>query len=410
MEENNEKKGKGGAIGAVIGTIVLAAVCATGGWIGCDMWSKIRAEAIKNAVAAPAAKQMAATVAVKEVEMRRYNLPERYVAHAEPVQEVELLPQVDGYIKEIKFKEGDIVKAGAVLYVLDDERYLAVVNQRKADLAAVESEARRAERYWERMQKADSRGITQLERDNAEAEAEKAKASVLQAKANLVVAEYDLKKTTVIAPISGQIGKTVAHIGDYVAPSKGALAKIVQIDPIRVTFPMTDRAYIGWRAAQVKGQAPDMRMRLILPNGDEYKMQGVWDFDDNTMSKETATITMRLSFPNPDRLLVPNSYVTLLADYKTPPEFPCIPQQAVFDLVGGNQGVWVLKDDMTVEQRVVKVREMSEGWTPVVEGLKLGEKVVISGVGKLGTGMKVSLVEPTPNDDITKGFQSKVNE
>jgi RND family efflux transporter MFP subunit len=312
---------------------------------------------------------------------------------------------VDGYIKEIKFKEGDIVKAGDVLYVLDDERYRAVANQRKADLEAAEAEARRAKRYWERMQKADSRGITQLERDNAEAGADKAKAAVLQAKANLVVAEYDLKKAQVIAPISGQIGKTSAHVGDYVAPSKGALARIVQIDPIRVSFPLTDRAYVGWREALKKGKAPDYRMRLVLPDGSVYSGEGKWDFDDNEMSRDTATIIMRLSFPNPDRLLIPNSYVTLLTDYKTAPKLPCIPQQAVFDLVGGSQGVWVLKDDSTVEQRVIEVREMDKGWTPVVSGLKLGEKVVISGIGKLAPGMKVTEVDPTANADIDPNFK-----
>ena len=401
--ETNEKKSKGGAFGAAVGTIVLVAASATGGWIACEMWPK-------RAGGMPQIPQMMATVAVKEVEERPYNLPERYVAHAEPVQEVELLPQVDGYIKEVKFKEGDIVKEGAILYALDDERYHAVVNQRKADLEAAEAEARRAVRYWERMQKADARGITQLERDNAEAGAEKAKAAVLQAKANLVVAEYDLKKTKVIAPISGQIGKTVAHVGDYVAPSKGPLAKIVQIDPIRVTFPMTDRAYIGWRSAQKKGKEPDMRLRLLLPDGTEYDRQGSWAFDDNIMSKETATITMRLSFPNPDRLLIPNSYVTLLADFKAPPKLPSIPQQAVVDLVGGSQGVWVLKDDMTVEQRVVKVREMNDGWCPVDDGLKLGEKVVISGHGKLGPGVKVALAEPTMNDDLDPNYQPPVKE
>ena len=300
METNNEKKNKGGAIGAVIGTLVLAVACAAGGWIANDLWPK-------RPPVMPQMPQMTATVAVKEVEERTYNLPEKFVAHAEAMQEVDLLPQVDGYIKEIKFKEGDIVKAGAVLYVLDDERYRAVANQRKADLEAAEAEARRAERYWERMQKADSRGITQKERDDAEAGADKAKAAVLQAKANLVVAEYDLKKAVVIAPISGQIGKTSAHVGDYVAPSKGALARIVQIDPIRVTFPLTDRAYIGWRAALKKGKAPEYRMRLMLPDGSAYGEEGKWDFDDNEMSKDTATIIMRLSFPNPDRLLIPNS-------------------------------------------------------------------------------------------------------
>ena len=408
METNNEnmnteETGKGGAIGAVIGMIVLAGACGAGGWIANDLWPKKK-------VAPPAPPQTMTTVAVKSVEEREYNLPEKFVAHAEAMQEVDLLPQVDGYIKEIKFKEGDIVKAGTVLYVLDDERYRAVANQRKADLEAAEAEARRAERYWERMQKADSRGITQKERDDAEAGADKAKAAVLQAKANLVVAEYDLKKAVVVAPISGQIGKTSAHVGDYVAPSKGALARIVQIDPIRVTFPLTDRAYIGWRAAMKKGKAPDHRLRLMLPDGSEYFGEGKWDFDDNEMSKDTATIIMRLSFPNPDRLLVPNSYVTLLTDYKTPPKFPCIPQQALVDLQGGNQGVWILKDDGTVEQRPVEVREVSEGWCPVVKGLALGEKVVISGTGKLATGMKVKEVEPSPNADIDPSFKSKTAE
>ena len=154
----------------------------------------------------------------------------------------------------MKFKEGDTVKAGQLLYVLDDERYQAVANQRKAALAAAEAELRRADRYFKRMSEADARGITQLERDNAEAAAESAKAGVLQAKANLVVAEYDLKKTKVYAPISGQIGKSNMYVGDYVAPSKGALARIVQIDPMRVTFPLTDRSYIAWRRAKEEGR------------------------------------------------------------------------------------------------------------------------------------------------------------
>ena len=394
---------KGSKIGSAIGVTVLAAACVTGGWIARELCPK-------GAVAMPQIPRGAVTVSVRPAEERSYNLPEKFVAHAEAMQEVDLLPQVDGYVKEILFKEGDIVKEGAVLYVLDDERYQAVVNQRKADLAAAEAEERRTKRYYERMQSADERGITQLERDNAEAAYERAKASVMQAKANLVVAEYDCKKAKVVAPISGQIGKTSAHVGDYVAPSKGALARIVQIDPMRVSFPLTDRAYIGWRTALKNGKAPDYRMRLVLPDGSEYGEEGTWDFDDNEMSKDTATIIMRLSFPNPDRLLIPNSYVTLLTDRKTPPKMLCVPQQAVADLSTGSQCVWVLKDDMTVEQRVVELREMSEGWCPVVSGLKPGEKVVISGIGKLGHGVKVQLAEPTMNDDLDPNYVPPVKE
>ena len=398
--ENQKKKS---AVGSAIGVIVLVAASVTGGWVACDLWPKKAAPKMQMP-------RMAASVAVRPVEERLYNLPERFVAHAEPVQEVELLPQVDGYVKEIRFKEGDIVKAGDTLYVLDGERYQAIVNQRKADLEAAESEKRRADRYFKRMEKADERGITQLERDNAEAAADSANAAVLQARANLVVAEYDLKKTLIVAPISGQIGKTSAHVGDYVSPSKGSLARIVQIDPIRVSFPLTDRAYVGWRAAQLKGVAPDYRLRLLLPDGSEYKGLGAWAFDDNTMSKETATIIMRLVFPNPERMLIPNSYVTLLVDRKNPPKLPCVPQQAVLDLSTGNRAVWVLKGDMTVEQRVVETRETSGGWTPVVSGVKPGDKVVVSGIAKLAPGMKVALAEATGNEDLDPNFKPRIQE
>ena len=184
----------------------------------------------------------------------------------------------------------------------------------------------------------------------------------------------------------------------------------MQIDPIRVSFPLTDRAYVKWRSAQLKGSAPDYRLRLMLPDGSEYPGQGKWAFDDNTMSKQTATIIMRLVFPNPDRMLIPNSYVTLLVDYKTPPKFPCVPQQALFDLSTGERGIWVLKDDMTVEQRVVKAREACDGWVPVEEGLALGEKVVVSGIAKLAPGMKVAIVEATGNDDLDSNFKSRIKE
>ena len=396
-------------MGSAIAALVLAAVCAAGGWVGCGIYADAAAKksAAANAVRMAAMRGQAQTVAIEEVKEKPYNLPERYVAHAEAVAEVDLLPQVDGYIKEIKFKEGDVVREGQLLYVMDDEKYEAVVGQAKADLNAAEAEARRAHRYYERMEKADERGITQLERDNAEAAAEKADAAVLQAKANLVVAEYNCKKARIYAPISGQIGKTSVHVGDYVAPSKGALAHIVQIDPIRVSFPMTDRGYLAWRKAFKGEKQGENRLRVILPDGTEYAQEGTWDFDDNEMSKTTASIILRLRFANPDRLLVPGTYLTLLADLKNPPTYPTVPQTAIFDLPGGNLGVYVLKEGDIVEAVPVETRPMHEGFVPVVKGLKVGEKVVVSGTRKLKNGMKVAFVEATPNEENTPGWKGK---
>jgi len=119
---------------------------------------------------------------------------------------------------------------------------------------------------------------------------------------------------------------------------------------------------------------------------------------------------MRLKFPNPERLLIPNSYVTLLADYQKPPEYPSVPQQSLFDLPGGNQGVWVVKSDMSVEQRAVETKEAYKGWTPIVKGLEKGERVVISGTAKLGPGVKVAIIAPTSNDDINANHKSPIVE
>lgn len=397
---SEEKKSKGAVVGSIIGQVVLGGACVVVGWIARELTPKAPPQMPAKVVAMAKAAAMPQAVATTNVEMRVYNKPESFVAHAEPVQEVDLLPQVDGYVKEICFKEGDVVAAGQLLYVLDDERYQAVANQRQADLSAAEAEERRTKRMYDRLLAADARGVTQLERDNAEAAWETAKASVLQAKANLVVAEYDLKKAKVIAPISGQIGKTTAHVGDYVAPSKGALAHIVQIDPIRVTFPITDRNYITWRQNRDTVDGQGLRMRLMLPNETEYDQQGEFDFDDNQMSKETATITMRLKFPNPDRILIPNSYVTMLSDYRNPPSYPSVPQQALLDLPGGDLGVYVIKADGTAEARVVTTKETYEGWTPITSGVEAGETVVISGVHKVKPGAKVMEMTATSNEDI----------
>lgn len=390
MSENGSK------LGSVIAGIVMAAVCLVVGWVGCQMWTGMIAQKMAAAMRRPQAQP---TVATTNVEMRVYNLPERFVAHVEAEESVDLLPQVDGYIKRIAFKEGDIVQAGQLLYELDDERYQAVVNQRKADLAAAEAEARRAQRYYDRTWAADERGVTQLERDNAEAVKEKSAASVLQAKANLIVAEYDCKKAKVFASITGQIGESYVSVGDYVAPSKGRLARIVQIDPILVNFPMTDRAYVRWRQDVKAGNGPDYRLRLLLPDGSEYDKQGTWEYDDNEMSKETATILMRLKFPNPDRMLVPNAYVTLLSDYQNPPSYPTVPQSAVVDMPGGNQGVYRVKDDGTVEAVTIETLPAHEGWVPVTKGLSVGERVVTSGTRKLTNGAKVLETTPTSNEE-----------
>ncbi len=350
-------------------------------------------------------------VAVDEVKAERFNPPETFIGHVEPVQEVDILPQIEGYVKEVRFTEGDEVKEGDLLFVIDDERYRADQGVAEAEVAAarsnvVQAEAavERAERLLRRLKAVDSRAITQTEMDAAEtglaadrAALGSAKSAVAQAEAKLASTAFNLKHTKIYAPISGRIGKSLRHAGDFVSPSKGALARIVQMDPVRVSFPITDRAYLAWgRSAENRGAkvGDTRRLRLRLADGTIYPADGVWEFSDNEMSVETATLIIRAKFPNAARTLVPNAYVTVLADESDPAAVPVIPFLAVAKS-GQATGVWLYGDDGTVHFREIEPGLRAEGKLHARSGVSAGEKIVIQGVHKLGEGMKVRVVPAT---------------
>lgn len=400
-EQKNETVKKEHPAAKVFGWLVTAACFLMIGWFAHQWMPKDK----KGQRGRPPMPKISVTVA--DVKDLPFNPMERFVAHVEAVKKVDILPQIDGYITEVKFEEGATVKMGDVLFTIDPERYSAVLALRKSELAKAEAEVvqanaevDRAQRYFNRLQKADERGITQSDKDTAEtslaaarAGVSEAKAGVMKAKANIALAEFDMKHTKVFAPITGQIGKALVHVGDYVAPSKKPMARVVQMDPIRVTFPMTDRAYITWKegvAAKGKSLLSRQRLVLTLPNGDVYKEEGSWDFDDNEMSSDTATMMVRLSFPNPHRILIPNTFVTLSSTKVNPPHFPQVPETAILDFADG-LGVWVVKPDGTAEQRMVKIHSTYKGMSAISEGLKVGEQVVDEGCHKVLPGVKLTV-------------------
>ena len=347
------------------------------------------------------------SVAVGEVASEIFNPPEEFVGHIEPVQEVDLLPQIDGYLKELRFSEGDLVKAGDILFVIDPERYAAADAVAKATLAQAKGKVGecqaavdRSERYLSRLNAADARGITATEKDAAEtglaadrAALASAKAAVAQAEAKIAESAFALKHTKICAPISGRIGKAFMHAGDYVSPSKGALARIVQTDPVRVTFPITDRAYLAWGESDGgsgRNVADTRRLRLRLADGTIYPAAGEWAFSDNEMSEATATLTVRATFPNPAGALLPKAYVTVLADEADPKPVATVPFLAVAKS-GGKVGLWTLDGDV-VHFREIVAGGKADGRVRVVKGATSGEKIVVQGVHKLGEGMQVRVV------------------
>ncbi len=379
---------------------LITAVCMV--WVGW-MARSVMPESIVEDDGAAAAMAAAVVPVVEVVEVRELSLsaPLEYIGRVEPMQDVSLRAQIDGYIHEVHFEEGALVKAGDLLYSIDPERYEARVAVRKAEIGQAVAALDRADRYLKRLEQSDARAIVQRDLDTARSDVDQARAAIKQAEANLVLAEYDLKHTKIIAPIGGKIGRTSVYKGDYVAPSLGTLARIVQMDPIRVSFPVTDRDFLKLR--ENNGTRPleeRLRIRLRLPTGTIPEVEGKHDFEDNVMSADTATILARARFDNPQGLLVPDGYVTVLADLADAPPMPTITQDALITQTDGDY-VYVVDGEGIANLRRVKSGAVLDGMVPVTEGLKAGERVVIKGMQKVvqGTPVEVATVQ--------KGAESK---
>ena len=341
------------------------------------------------------------TVSVATVTSAPFNPTTEHVGHVEAVQATDILPQIDGYILRVCFAEGAKVEKGDLLFEIDPEQYLAAKNLRSSEVASAEArvvvaqaEVDRAERYFSRLATADERGVKATERDTAETALASAKAAlnaanaaVGQAKASSAIADFNLRHTKVHSPISGRIGKALRHVGDYVSPSKSALARIVRTDPMRVVFPVSDKEWM-----KMTSDARPRRLRLVLPDGSIYAHEGEIEFDDNEMNPATATIAIRASFPNPDGRLVANEFVRVLSDAKDASKALVVPTSALVRSDGGLQA-WKVGEDSVAHPVEVETDGEWNGLSRVKSGLSEGDVIVLDGAFKLKDGDKVKVVE-----------------
>jgi len=180
------------------------------------------------------------------------------------------------------------------------------------------------------------------------------------------------------------------------------MAHLVQVDPIRVDFPMTDRAYLALgRLAEKRGVKPAemLRLRLRLPDGSVYPTNGRWTFVDNEMSAESATVSIRAEFDNPAGELLPKAYVEVLTDETKPLEVLAVPKSALAHGAVPN-GLWLLKEDGTVTLREVTLGRADGALIELVSGVSGGETYVLQGTSKMSEGVRVEVV---PAVDLDKG-------
>ena len=345
-----------------------------------------------------------APVKVLAVQETLLNAADEYIASVEPVQEVVLLSEVSGRIDQVNFTEGSFVKEGDLLFTIDRSAYQATAD-------AAEAEMVRAKRRYDRLQQADTRSVSASDLESAESD-------YLRGKAAFELAQVDLDYTEIKAPVSGRIGSAMVKKGNYVTPGGDELARIVQVDPIRVVFSQTDRDYLALRRRELAGDAAALEARVILPDGSvltrsvvpletksreagaiatatersEVANIGKKDFDDNAINPMTGTIAVRYLFDNPDGLLLPGGYVTAQLSNPAGETGIKIPLRS---LLIDQDGAYVLTVDEAGTVGIARVEPGDQIGSDVIirSGLKPGDQVVIDGIQKARPGATVQVVE-----------------
>ncbi|MEG1642403.1 MAG: efflux RND transporter periplasmic adaptor subunit [Synergistaceae bacterium] len=381
-------------------TVIVVILLAVGGKYAYGMYLAQQ----KAAAKASQQEQPAPTVIVEKASKTELSYKNEYVGKVIPIQTVELKPQVSGEIMKVNFKEGSIVKKGQVLFQIDSRQYYATVSLRKAELSKAKATLDRADKYLKRLQSADKRSISASDLELAESNYLQAKAAVEEAKASLTLANINLNFTNVTAPITGRIGAALFTKGNYVTPASGAIANIVQMDPIRVSFNMPDRDYID-QLNDFKKKGSVYETTLILSNGDEVKVSGERDFEDNKIDDKTGTLMVRIRFNNKKGELVPGSMVRVKTTAVAAREAIVVSQEA---LVGDSQGdyIYVVENGTAVQRRVVLGEEVGT-LREVKEGLAENETVVIKGIQSIRNGIKVQAKEETPVEAPTETSADK---
>ena len=330
----------------------------------------------------------APAVVVQLLEQADLAIAREYIGRIEPIQTVSIRPQVAGEIAQVHFTEGSVVKAGDLLFTLDSKQYQATVDLRKADQTKAEANLQHATKYYNRLKASDKRSVSASDLESAENDVNQSKAAVAQAKASLRLAQIDLGYTKITAPITGRIGRAEFTKGNYVTPSGGQLASIVQVDPIRVSFSMPDRDYLEQIEAFKGSSKAVYNATIVLPDGEAYNYSGERDYEDNVMNNRTGTISVTMRFKNDKGLLVPGTMVRVTTKPVETRIATVVPMEAVMADSEGDY-VYLVDENDTVQQRRITTGAEVGYMNEVLSGVVPGEKVIIRGLQSVRPNMTV---------------------
>jgi membrane fusion protein (multidrug efflux system) len=379
----------------------------------------------------------APSVAVADVLQQDVPVYSEWIASTDGAVNAVIRAQVQGYLIAQRYKEGDLVEKGQLLFEIDARPFQATLNQaeaaeqqavaalaeaeatleqNKADVAKQEALWVNAKANYDRFKELVGRGaVARKELDDSIGAERSTYAAVAAAKANVIAAQakigvqraaiaanraaaekarVDLGFTRIVSPVTGIAGIAKAQLGNLVGPgSVEELTTVSSVDPIKVYVPMSEQEYLASaRNGRDTGAGP---VELILADGSRHPHTGRFVFADRQVDVQTGTIKVTALFPNPGNLLRPGQFARVRAQRSVQTGALLVPQRAVMELQGSYQ-VAVVGAEQKVDIRPVKVGQQVNGLWVINEGLRPGEHVVVEGVQKVRPGMVVSATPYAP--------------
>ena len=317
----------------------------------------------------------------------------------------EVRPQVSGIILKRNFVEGSDIQAGVSLYQIDPATYQASYDSAKGDLAKAQAAANMDQLTVKRYQKLlGTKYISQQDYDTAVATAQQSNAAVVAAKAAVETARINLAYTKVTSPISGRIGKSAVTEGALVQNGQTtALATVQQLDPIYVDVTQSSNDFLRLKQeladGRLKQENGKAKVELVTNDGLKYPQSGTLEFSDVTVDQTTGSITLRAIFPNPDHTLLPGMFVRARLEEGINPDALLVPQQGVTRTPRGDASVMVVGEGDKVEVRQVTASQaIGDKWL-VTDGLKSGDRVIVTGLQKIKPGVQVKAQEVTADNN-----------
>jgi RND family efflux transporter MFP subunit len=329
-----------------------------------------------------------------------------FTGRTDAVESVEIRARVTGFLKKVHFKDGAEVKAGELLYQIDDREYQADLDTASAELAMGLAQQVKATTDLKRTTALRDKGSVSAEEfDRTDAAKKEADAAVESAKAKQDRARLNVEFSTITAPIAGKISRTEVTEGNLIRADSTLLTTLVSVDPINANFDLDERTLLTVRKRMREGQLKveseeeKIPVEMGLATDEGYPKHGIVDFIDNRVNPATGTIRLRGVFSNPEfqpqrREMAPGLFARIRVPLGEPHPALLVTDRAI----GTDQGqkfVYVVDGKNEVVFRAVKLGSVQNGLRVIAEGLSSSDSIIIDGLQRVRPGSEVT---PKPGD------------